>query len=46
MIEQAYSDVGTALGVFPEQVEDIRQTLLLAMEQLKSGAALSDISFE
>ena len=47
MIKQAYSDVGAALGIeFPEPVMDIRQAVLHAMEQLRDGTALSDISFE
>ncbi|MFC1481695.1 hypothetical protein ACFL6E_05570 [Candidatus Neomarinimicrobiota bacterium] len=47
MIEQAYRDVGSIFGIeFPEPVLDIRQTVLDAMEQLRGGAALSEISFE
>ncbi len=46
MIEQAYADVGTILGIdFPQPVLDIRQLVLDAMEQLKGGASLSEISF-
>ncbi len=47
MIKQAYTDVGSMLGVeFPELVLDTRQAVLDALEQFKGGAALSEISFE
>ena len=47
MIKQAYIDVGSEFGSeFPEPVLAIRQAVLDAMEQLKGGAALSEISFE
>ena len=47
MIKQAYSDVGSMLGVeFPELVLDTKQVVLDALEQFKGGAALSEISFE
>ena len=47
MIKQAYADVSSILGIeFPQPVLDIRQMVLEAMEQLKGGAALSEISFE
>ncbi|MFC1619913.1 hypothetical protein ACFL45_08210 [Candidatus Neomarinimicrobiota bacterium] len=46
MIKQAYIDVGSEFGnELPEPVLDIRQAVLDALEQLKDGAALSEISF-
>lgn len=46
MIKQAYLDVGTLFGIeLPEPIEDIRQAVMDALEQLKNGATLSEISF-
>ncbi len=46
MVKQAYSDVSSMFGELPQLVQDTRQAVLDALEQFKSGAALSEISFE
>lgn len=47
MIKQAYIDIESTLGIeFPEPALDIRQAILDAMELLKGGIALSEITFE
>ncbi|MFC1618951.1 hypothetical protein ACFL45_03300 [Candidatus Neomarinimicrobiota bacterium] len=47
MVKQAYTDVGATLGFeFPQLVTDTKEAVLGALEQFKSGSALSEISFE